>query len=213
MLARRSLVTRAAPTFARSLSTSTVLLSPTPTPRRKVDEKGYEHHFKGARLPSPPRIRPSLTLTSSSDSVAVAPEPAPAAVQPTAAAPWQPSRPHEKYLLAYPVYSPAELDAVKVTSFEPKTMADKWARFLVKKARWAFDLVSGYKVRPSLSPLPAKARSADDGPFLEQHADSDAARAAAKKDGKGDDLSLQQLRDQGYLMKRDDWMLRILFVR
>ncbi|GAA5851670.1 hypothetical protein JCM9279_002540 [Rhodotorula babjevae] len=169
MLARRSLVTRAAPTFARSLSTSTVLSSPTPTPRRKVDEKGYEHHFK--------------------DSVAVAPEPAPAAVQPTTAAPWQPSRPHEKYLLAYPVYSPAELDAVKVTSFEPKTMADKWARFLVKKARWAFDLVSGYK-----------------------HADSDAARAAAKKDGKGDDLSLQQLRDQGYLMRRDDWMLRILFL-
>ena len=46
-----------------------------------------------------------------------------------------------------------------------------------------------------------------------QHADSDAARAAAKKDGKGDNLSLQELRDQGYLMKRNDWMLRILFVR
>jgi len=147
LLARRSLATRAAPTFARSLSTSAVLNSPMPTPRRKVDEKGYEHHFKGASTALRASRCAQLTPLSYSDSVAVAPEPAPAAVQPTTAASWQPSRPHEKYLLAYPVYSPAELDAVKVTSFEPKTRADKWARFLVKKARWAFDLVSGYKVR------------------------------------------------------------------
>ncbi|GAA5822847.1 hypothetical protein JCM3770_003197 [Rhodotorula araucariae] len=174
-LARRSL-TRVAPTCARTITTSHVIHSPTPTPRAKEDDQGvksYEHHFK--------------------DTVATAPAPAPAAVPGTPSSPtkegWQPSRPHEAYLMAYPVYSKAELDAIKVIHYEPRTLADKWARWLVKTARWGFDFVSGYK-----------------------HADSEAARAAAKKDGKGDNLSLQQLRDNGYLMKRDDWMLRILFL-
>lgn len=117
--------------------------------------------------------------------------------------------------MAYPVYSPAELDSIKVIHHEPRTLADKWARWLVKTARWGFDLVSGYKVRFSCLPrAPVKARTADTGICTDaQHADSDAARAAANKDGKGENLSLQELRDQGYLMKRDDWMLRILFVR
>ncbi|TNY18432.1 alternative oxidase, partial [Rhodotorula diobovata] len=85
------------------------------------------------------------------------------------------------YLMAYPVYSPAELDSIKVIHHEPRTLADKWARWLVKTARWGFDLVSGYKVRFSCLP-------------------------------RAPNLSLQELRDQGYLMKRDDWMLRILFL-
>ncbi|BGP41795.1 inducible alternative oxidase 2 [Rhodotorula kratochvilovae] len=167
---------RVAPAYTRTLTTSRPLLSPAPTLRVKEDDKGiktYEHHFK--------------------DTVATAPAPATAAAPGTPVAPakdgWKPSRPHEAYLMAYPVYSKEELDAIKVIHYEPKTLADKWARWLVKTARWGFDLVSGYK-----------------------HADSEAARAAAKKDGKGDNLSLQQLRDLGYLMKRDDWMLRILFL-
>ncbi|BGP49956.1 inducible alternative oxidase 2 [Rhodotorula kratochvilovae] len=164
---------RVAPAYTRTLTTSRALLSPAPTPRVKEDGKGiktYEHHFK--------------------DTVATAPSAAPGTPSATVAKDgWKPSRPHEAYLMAYPVYSKEELDAIKVIHYEPKTLADQWARWLVKTARWGFDLVSGYK-----------------------HADSEAARAAAKKDGKGDNLSLQQLRDIGYLMKRDDWMLRILFL-
>lgn len=51
------------------------------------------------------------------------------------------------YLMAYPVYSREELDAIKVVHHEPKTMGDRVARWLVTTARWGFDTISGYKVR------------------------------------------------------------------
>jgi hypothetical protein len=60
----------------------------------------------------------------------------------------------------HPVYKPEEL-RVDVVHLEPKTVSDKLTYGMVRFARWGFDIVSGYK-----------------------HASPEAARAAAKKEGK-----------------------------
>ncbi|GAA5866901.1 hypothetical protein JCM8547_003911 [Rhodosporidiobolus lusitaniae] len=100
---------------------------------------------------------------------------------------WKSSRPHEDWVSNHPVYKPDELN-VDVVHLEPKTLSDKVAFGLVKSARWGFDLVTGYK-----------------------HASPEEALAAAKKDGKGD-LTVDQLRKEGYLMTEEQWMSRILFL-
>lgn len=60
---------------------------------------------------------------------------------------WKHSRPHEDWVLAHPVYQPADLEKVKIVHFEPKTLGDRLAYIMVRFARRGFDLVSGYKVR------------------------------------------------------------------
>lgn len=47
----------------------------------------------------------------------------------------------------HPVYSPVELDAVKVVRHKTETVTDRMAAGMVKFARWGFDFVTGYKVR------------------------------------------------------------------
>jgi ubiquinol oxidase len=69
-----------------------------------------------------------------------------------------------------------------------ETTSDKVARGMVKTARWTFDFVTGYK-----------------------HASQEAAREAAVKAGKGD-LSVEELIEQGFVMSKDQWLSRVLFL-
>ncbi|GAA5825271.1 hypothetical protein JCM11251_006913 [Rhodosporidiobolus azoricus] len=100
---------------------------------------------------------------------------------------WKSSRPHENWVMHHPVYKPEELH-VDVVHLKPKTISDKLTYGMVKFARWGFDFVSGYK-----------------------HASPEAAREAARKDGKGD-LPVADLIKEGYLMSEKAWMARILFL-
>ncbi|BGP09786.1 inducible alternative oxidase 2 [Rhodotorula toruloides] len=101
---------------------------------------------------------------------------------------WKHSRPHEDWVLSHPVYQRADLEKVQVVHFEPKTLGDRLAYMMVRFARRGFDLVSGYK-----------------------HADPAAAREAAKKAGK-ENLSVEELQKEGFLMSEKQWMSRILFL-
>ncbi|BGP26182.1 inducible alternative oxidase 2 [Rhodotorula toruloides] len=101
---------------------------------------------------------------------------------------WKHSRPHEDWVLSHPVYQPTDLEKVQVVHFEPKTFGDRLAYMMVGFARRGFDLVSGYK-----------------------HADPAAAREAAKKAGK-ENLSVEELQKEGFLMSEKQWMSRILFL-
>ncbi|GAA5973775.1 hypothetical protein JCM21900_001030 [Sporobolomyces salmonicolor] len=101
---------------------------------------------------------------------------------------WKPSRPHEQWLISHPVYSPSDLEAIKVVHLEPKTFGDKVARFLVWFARKGFDFVTGYK-----------------------HASPELAHEAMVKAGKTE-MSLEEKRKHGYLMTVEQWMARILFL-
>ncbi|GAA5881162.1 hypothetical protein JCM16303_004821 [Sporobolomyces ruberrimus] len=113
--------------------------------------------------------------------------PPPAAQQaPTPA--WKPSRPHEQYLLSHPVYTPTDVEAVKIVCLPPKTLGDKLARLLVNLSRKGFDFVTRYK-----------------------HANPEAAEKALKEAGKGA-MTLQEKRDQGFVMSLNQWMARILFL-
>lgn len=67
-------------------------------------------------------------------------------------------------------------------------VSDKVASGLVAFARWGFDFATGYK-----------------------HASPDAALAKLKAEGK-EALTVQELRDQGYILSVDDWLRRILFL-
>ncbi|GAA6049836.1 hypothetical protein NBRC10513_001246 [Rhodotorula toruloides] len=101
---------------------------------------------------------------------------------------WKHSRPHEDWVLSHPVYQREDLEKVQVVHFEPKTLGDRLAYMMVRFARRGFDLVSGYK-----------------------HADPAAAREAAKKAGK-ENLSVEELQKEGFLMSEKQWMSRILFL-
>ncbi|GAA6017182.1 hypothetical protein JCM10207_002564 [Rhodosporidiobolus poonsookiae] len=98
------------------------------------------------------------------------------------------TRPHEDWVLAHPVYTPAELDSVRVVHRPPQNVTDRVAHALIMLARKGFDWVSGYK-----------------------HASPEAAMEQARKDGKGD-LSLADLRKEGYLMTEAQWVARILYL-
>ncbi|GAA6031245.1 hypothetical protein JCM8097_005565 [Rhodosporidiobolus ruineniae] len=100
---------------------------------------------------------------------------------------WKNSRPHENWVMHHPVYSEEELK-VDIVHVDPKTAGDKVAYFLVWFARKGFDFVSGYK-----------------------HASPEAAREAAAKAGKAN-LSVDELRKEGYIMSEKEWMARILFL-
>ncbi|GAA5850297.1 hypothetical protein JCM3766R1_001161 [Sporobolomyces carnicolor] len=101
---------------------------------------------------------------------------------------WKPSRPHEQYLLSHPVYTQADVDAVKVVHLAPKTFGDKVARLLVTLSRKGFDFVTLYK-----------------------HASPEEAERAMRDAGKTE-LSLEDKRKQGYVMTVEQWMSRILFL-
>ena len=60
---------------------------------------------------------------------------------------WRLSRPHEDWVLAHPVYTQEELDAIQIVERPPENMTDRLAKWMVKAARAGFDLVTGYKVR------------------------------------------------------------------
>lgn len=56
---------------------------------------------------------------------------------------WSSSRPHEAWTMVTTVYTPEDVEAVKVVRLERKTITDKLAYGMVKFARWGFDLVTG----------------------------------------------------------------------
>ncbi|GAA5937637.1 alternative oxidase [Sporobolomyces koalae] len=101
---------------------------------------------------------------------------------------WKPSRPHEQYLLSHPVYTRQDLESIQVLYLPPKTWSDRIARFLVNFSRKGFDFVTRYK-----------------------HASPEAAERALRESGK-ESLTLQEKRDQGFVMTVDQWMARILFL-
>ncbi|SGZ09186.1 BQ5605_C030g10851 [Microbotryum silenes-dioicae] len=101
---------------------------------------------------------------------------------------WTSSRPYEDWVVIHPVYSPEEVNAVKVVHHPRITTGDKLAAGLVWFARRMFDVVTGYK-----------------------HASPEAARKALAKAGK-ENASVQDLIKEGYIMSVDQWMARILFL-
>lgn len=98
------------------------------------------------------------------------------------------SEPHNDWVLFHPVYSAEEVNCVKVVRQTRVTTTDKVASALVKFARWGFDFVTRYK-----------------------HSSPEAALEALRKAGKAE-LSLTELREQGYIMTEAQWMARILFL-
>lgn len=125
---------------------------------------------------------------------------------------WKPSRPHEQYLLSHPVYTQADVDAVKVVHLAPKTFGDKVARLLVTLSRKGFDFVTRYKVTSFLCyGKPSPFRRADRVSTIAQHASPEEAERAMRDAGKTE-LSLEDKRKQGYVMTVEQWMSRILFV-
>ncbi|RPD78161.1 alternative oxidase [Lentinus tigrinus ALCF2SS1-7] len=80
------------------------------------------------------------------------------------------------WVLFHPVYTPDELRACQVLHRECKTMSDSVAYGFVKLARWAFDLVSGYKHKPlppnassmSIEQLRKEGCLMDDGQWLKR---------------------------------------------
>ncbi|KAM0790117.1 hypothetical protein ACM66B_005443 [Microbotryomycetes sp. NB124-2] len=101
---------------------------------------------------------------------------------------WKHSRPHEDWVMRHAVYTPDDTKAVKVVRAPLTTLSDKLAAGLVKLSRSLFDFVTRYK-----------------------HASPEAAIEALKKQGKTD-LSLEQLRKEGFLMTPSQWDVRILFL-
>ncbi|KWU43531.1 alternative oxidase, partial [Rhodotorula sp. JG-1b] len=51
------------------------------------------------------------------------------------------------WVLAHPVYTQEELDAIQIVERPPENMTDRLAKWMVKAARAGFDLVTGYKAR------------------------------------------------------------------
>ncbi|GAA5961707.1 hypothetical protein JCM3765_000483 [Sporobolomyces pararoseus] len=99
-----------------------------------------------------------------------------------------PSRPHEQYLLTHPVYTKKDLESIQILYLPPKNFGDKLARFLVNLSRKSFDLVTGYK-----------------------HADPAEGEKKLKEQGK-EGLSLEEKRKAGYVMTKEMWLQRILFL-
>ncbi|KAK4050970.1 inducible alternative oxidase 2 [Microbotryomycetes sp. JL201] len=139
----------------------------------------------------PPRLLGARLLTSSSLLSAQASD-ARNAFQPhhldAKTATWKHSRPHEDWVMRHAVYTPEDTQTVKVVRAPLNTPSDKLAAGLVKLSRRLFDFVTRYK-----------------------HASPEAAIEALKKQGKTD-LSLAELRKEGFLMTPDQWNVRILFL-
>lgn len=150
------------PACCRNFTSSTWLLSPQPSLKLHEElQRSFEPHGRGASLLRTgflPGREPSL-LTHSSSSVDGHPAvssptlPATTNASPSDAAPnaatteWRLSRPHEDWVLAHPVYTQEELDAIQIVERPPENMTDRLAKWMVKAARAGFDLVTGYKVR------------------------------------------------------------------
>lgn len=97
-------------------------------------------------------------------------------------------RPAEDWVLSHPVYTPQEVNSVKVVHAPRKTFGDKFTSFLVAFSRKAFDFVTRYK---EMTP--------------EQR------QAKMKELGKTD-LTVEEMRKHGFIMTLDQWMARILFL-
>ncbi|KAH8917585.1 alternative oxidase [Atractiella rhizophila] len=97
------------------------------------------------------------------------------------------TRPHEDWVMFHPVYSEAEVKAVKVARWDSEKMGDKVAHNLVKLLRKGFDIVTGYK-----------------------HANP--AEAVAQLGEAGKNMSVEELRKRGIIMTPDQWMMRFLFL-
>lgn len=57
------------------------------------------------------------------------------------------ARAHEDWVLHHPVYTPEEVNSIRIVRQQRKTVTDKVASALVAFARWGFDVVTRYKVR------------------------------------------------------------------
>lgn len=101
---------------------------------------------------------------------------------------WRHTRPEEDWCARHAVYSPTDVDAVKVTHRPTNSATDRLARGMVRLARWGFDFVTGYK-----------------------HASPEAAREAARRAGKGE-LSVEEFQREGFVMTEKQWLARILFL-
>ncbi|PWN47851.1 alternative oxidase [Violaceomyces palustris] len=138
----------------------------------------------------------------------------------------KPQHPEGSYLLFHPVYTPEDLDSVRVTYRDAKTLGDRIAGGMVKVMRTIFDLATRY---PShRKQFPAIKGSGDARVALPAHLSQQSATAATKDDavkgkpiasqpstdldGLPAEMTLEDMRKKGLTFGPDGWLTRIVFL-